>query len=120
MERRSFFRKEVDFPSELILSSGTRLAIRVRDISGGGVQIQCDAFDSETIAPDGHCLDPSGRPIELDLLVRPVSGQELILHCRVVFVRRVSHDEFRIGLRYSDRRQPALLELSELILDHRL
>ncbi len=114
MERRSFFRKEVDIPAELILSSGTRLEVRVRDVSGGGVQIQCDAFDSEAIAPHGNCLNSSGRPIKLDLQFAP-TGKELKLHCRVIFVRRISHDEFRIGLRYDNGLQPDLVELEQLI-----
>lgn len=114
MERRSFYRKSVDLPAELILSSGTRLEVRVRDVSGGGVQIQCDAFDSEAIAPGGNCLDQSGRPIELLLLFAP-SEKELNLSCRVIFVRRVSHDEYRIGLRYADMLQSDLVELEKLI-----
>ncbi len=120
MERRGFFRKQVDLPGELILSSGTRLLIRVRDVSAGGMQIQCDAFDGEVIAPNGNFLDRFGRPVEMDLVFAPASGKALVMHCRVVFVRRVSWDEFRIGLRYTDMLQPELAELRDFIQgDHR-
>ncbi len=114
MDRRNFLRIAVDLPAELYLGGGERIVARVRDLSAAGVQIQCDALGSQILAPRGSCIDPQGRPIELDLGFR-WEGRNLKIHCRVVFVRRVSHDEYRVGMRFSDVYQEDVLELEKLL-----
>ena len=115
MDRRNFLRIVVDLPAELHLDGGERIVARVRDVSAAGVQIQCDALDSQILAPKGSCIGPQGRPIELDLGFR-LDGRRLKIRCRVVFVRRVSHDEYRIGMRFSDVYQEDVLELEKLLV----
>jgi len=116
MERRRYLRIEIDLPGDVQLFSGMRLPVRIRNLSRGGAQIQCDALDSEIIAPGGSCLDESGRPIELDLSLS-VGDRTLLLSCRVIFVRRVSHSEYRIGLRYVHPPRTELLEVEKLLRD---
>lgn len=114
MERRSFIRIGVDLPGLVTLDTGTRVPVQIRDLSDGGAQIECDALSSAIIAPGANCLDPKGRPIELNLSCCP-EEVPMLLHCRVIFVRRVSHDAYRIGLRYADPLQPELVALRRYI-----
>lgn len=114
MDRRNYYRIEVDLPAELQLATGERIPVRVRDLSAAGMQIQCDALDSEVIVPKGSCINPQGRPVEMDLSFQ-WEGEQLKIHCRAIFVRRISHDEYRIGLRFSDLFQADVFELEKLL-----
>ncbi len=114
MDRRNFLRIAVDLPAELRLDDGERIVARVRDLSAAGVQIQCDDLDTRILAPKGSCIDSQGRPIEVDLRFR-WEGRNLKIRCRVVFVRRVSHDEYRIGMRFGDVYQEDVIELEKLL-----
>lgn len=113
MERRSCNRIAVDLPGIAILDSGSRVPVRILDLSDGGAQIECDAFSSAILAPAMSCLDESGRVRELNLdccLETPVR-----LRCRLVFVRRLSFDVYRIGLSYADPLQPELVTLKRYL-----
>lgn len=114
MERRSFLRVGVDLPGWVILDTAARVPVQILDLSDGGAQIECDALSSAIIAPGANCLDSKGRPIELNLSCCPGEAP-MMLRCRVVFVRRVSHDEYRIGLRYADSLQVDLVALRKYI-----
>ncbi|WP_317705896.1 PilZ domain-containing protein [Methylomarinovum caldicuralii] len=115
MDRRRFLRIHVDLPGTVRLASGMELPVRVFDVSGGGLQIHCDALDSEIIAPGGDCLDRHGRPIEVDVCFQPES-RPLQLHCRIVFVRRLSRDRYCIGLSYADPLQSDVIEVERVLL----
>lgn len=114
MERRGFRRVSLDLAAEVVLDSGARVPVQILDLSDGGAQIECDALSSAIIAPGANCLDPKGRPIELNLSCC-LSDVALLLRCRVIFVRRVSRDEYRIGLRYADPLQTELVALRRYI-----
>ncbi len=115
MDRRRFLRIDVDLPGTVKLDSGMEVPVRVLDVSGGGLQIHCDALDCEIIAPGGDCLDRQGRPIEVDVCFQPES-RPLRLRCRIVFVRRLSHDRYCIGLSYADPLQDDVVELERVLL----
>ncbi|GAB6068574.1 hypothetical protein JCM13664_18940 [Methylothermus subterraneus] len=110
MERRSFIRIEVELEALATLDSGSRVPVRIVDLSEAGAQIECDALSAAILAPDADCLDSDGRPIELDLSCN-LQESQVRVRCRVIFVRRLAHDAYRIGLRYADPLQPELIAL---------
>lgn len=118
MERRGGIRVVVDLPGEALpAGGGDAVPVRVRDLSEGGAQIQCTARGSECLAPGANCLNDSGRLLELELVCCP-DQTSLNIRCRVVFVRRIARDEYRIGLRYADPLQADLLALKQFIRSH--
>ncbi|MCX8049245.1 MAG: PilZ domain-containing protein [Methylohalobius sp.] len=114
MERRSFHRVGVSLPGLATLDSGSRVPVTILDLSDGGAQIECDAFSSAILAPAMSCLDESGRVLELDLDCY-LDDTPVRVRCRLVFVRRLSHDTYRIGLRYADPLQPELVVLKRYL-----
>ncbi len=113
MERRRFPRIEVEIPATINLPSGIQVPVRIRDLSSAGLQIQCDAIDSERIAPDGNHLR-QGQPVEASVAFNLVQDN-FCLDCRLVFVRRASQDLYVIGLRYTDPLQDDLIRLIRLL-----
>ncbi len=113
MERRRFPRTEVEIPGKVDLPSGIQVPVQIRDLSSAGLQIQCDAIDSERIAPDGNHLH-QGQPLAVSVSFNLVHDN-FCLDCRLVFVRRASQDLYVIGLRYTDPLQEDLIRLIRLL-----
>ena len=88
---------------DLVLEDGTILPIRAQDISLKGLQFKCDSFIANEIEPRGlqsHSLDR----IKLKIVTRfPTDEkQKFYASCKVIAARRLSQEEYLLGLEFFD------------------
>ena len=100
-ERRLFFRHQVDIPVDLLLSNGTMLKVNACNLSSDGIQFSCDNGISKKIESRGiqnYPLDHTQISITAEL----DKDKKLRANCRLVIARRISQDNYLIGLEFID------------------
>ena len=104
-ERRSTHRYKVKLPVELILEDGTVLPVESTDISNKGLQFACDSWVADEIEPRGiqnHPLDQIRLKAVTDFPEMDQHNSKLYARCRIVAARRLSQDEYLLGLAFID------------------
>jgi len=104
-ERRSTHRYKVKLPVELILEGGTVLPVEAIDISNNGLQFACDSWIADEIEPRGiqnHPLDQIRLKAVTDFMDTDKYSSKLYARCRIVAARRLSQDEYLLGLEFTD------------------
>lgn len=102
-ERRSTHRYKVKLPVELILEDGTVLPVDSVDISNRGLQFSCDSWVADEIEPRGiqtHPLDQIRIKAVTSFPGMDKYNSKLYARCRIAVARRVSQDEYLIGLEF--------------------
>lgn len=84
---------------------GVRIKVEAVDISSDGVGVECNTKQRNMITPGGSFLR-EGRPVSVfvDLNLSDENGlsSKIEARCHVVFSRRMSSDQCKIGLRYAE------------------
>ncbi len=104
-ERRSSHRFKVKLPVELILEDGSVLPVESIDISVKGLQFRCDSWVADEIEPRGiqnHPLDQIRLKAVSELPGMDKYSSKLYARCRVVVARRLSQDEYLVGIEFID------------------
>jgi c-di-GMP-binding flagellar brake protein YcgR len=104
-ERRSTQRYRVKLPVELILEDGTVLPVESTDISNRGLQFRCDSWVADEIEPRGiqnHPLDQIRLKAVTDFPGMDKYNSRLYARCRIVVARRLSQDEYILGIEFID------------------
>lgn len=105
MERRLYQRIPVQASAIATTEDGVRIKVVAVDLSGDGLSVECNTKQRNMITPGGSFIR-NGRPlsvfVDLNLLEDGGSSSKIIARCHVVFSRRVSSDQCKIGLRYVD------------------
>ena len=104
-ERRSTHRYKVKLPVELILEDGTVLPVESIDISNTGLQFSCDSWVADEIEPRGiqiHPLDQIRLKAVIDFPGMDKYNSKLYARCRIIVARRLSQDEYLLGLQFKD------------------
>lgn len=102
-ERRSTHRYKVTLPVELILEDGTVLPVESIDISNKGLQFSCDSWVADEIEPRGiqnHPLDQIRLKAVTDFPGMDKYSSKMYARCRIVIARRMSQDEYLIGIEF--------------------
>ncbi len=104
-ERRCTHRYRTKLPVELILEDGTVLPVESVDISNKGLQFSCDSWVADEIEPRGiqnHPLDQIRLKSVIDFPDMDKYSSKLYARCRIVTARRISQDDYLIGLEFVD------------------
>ena len=104
-ERRSAHRYKMKLPVELILEDGTVIPVESTDISNKGLQFSCDSWIADEIEPRGiqnHPLDQIRLKAVTDFPGMGEYNSRLYARCRIVVARRLSQDEYLLGLEFVD------------------
>ena len=104
-ERRSAHRYKVKLPVELILEDGTVLPVESTDISNKGLQFSCDSWVADEIEPRGiqnHPLDQIRLKAVTDFPGMDKYNSRLYARCRIIVARRLSQDEYLLGIEFID------------------
>ncbi len=105
MERRLYQRIPVQVSAVLTTEDGVRLKVLAVDVSSDGLGVECNTKQRNMITPGGSFVR-GGKPISLsvDLNLFEVDGlsPSIVARCHVVFSRRMSNEQCKIGLRYVD------------------
>ncbi len=101
-EQRLSFRHEVDIPVDLLLlSSSTTLKVNACNLSLNGILINCDEWASKQIESRGIHNHPFDH-IQISVIAELNKHDKLYANCRIVIARRVSQDNYLIGLEFID------------------
>lgn len=100
-ERRHGYRFPVQLQVDLVLANGSILPVETCNISDNGLQFRCDSWLADEIEPRGiqnHPLDQILIKVVANL---PVDGDsKLYAKSRIVVARRLSQDEYELGLEF--------------------
>lgn len=99
--KRDYPRIKKSLPAELVVTGGKKLYASTFDISRTGIQVICDGITAEEIFGSSQEAGASRQPqVKVSLrLPHPKTGPARITaDCRAMFSRRVSEQEFRVGL----------------------
>lgn len=104
-ERRLYQRIPVQASAIVTTEDGVRIKVVVVDVSSDGVGVECNIKQRNMITPGGSFVR-DGKPVSVsvDLNLPDENDQsgKIIARCHVVFSRRMSSDQCKIGLRYVD------------------
>ena len=104
-ERRSTHRYKVKLPVELILEDGAVLPVESIDISNTGLQFTCDSWVADEIEPRGiqiHPLDQIRLKAVIEFPGMDKYNSKMYARCRIIVARRLSQDEYLLGLQFKD------------------
>lgn len=75
------------------------------DISSTGLQFSCDSWVADEIEPRGiqtHPLDQIRLKAVIDFPGMDKYNSKLYARCRIIVARRLSQDEYLLGLQFKD------------------
>jgi c-di-GMP-binding flagellar brake protein YcgR len=104
-ERRRTERYAVELPVDIVLQDGSVLPVATCDMSRKGLQFRCDSWVADEIEPRGiqnHPLDAIRVKAVTDFPDMGKYKSRLYARCRIVVARRLSQDEYLIGLEFID------------------
>ncbi|MDP1664449.1 MAG: PilZ domain-containing protein [Methylobacter sp.] len=105
MERRLYQRIPVQVSAIVTTEDGVRIKVIAVDVSSDGLGVECNIKQRNMITPGGSFVR-DGKPVSVfvDLNLSDGNGQlfKIVARCHVVFSRRMSSDQCKIGLRYAD------------------
>lgn len=113
--KRDYPRIKLNLPVEMIAPGDTTLFATTYDVSKSGVQLRCDGITVREIFGNTTQSRPPKPPVVTLKLRLSHSGREpehIDAECRAVFSRRVSEQEYRVGLQIQ-----AISENARVILD---
>jgi hypothetical protein len=100
-ERRIHPRFDVILPVKLTVGE-TTVEGNFFDISMGGMQLGCDQATAEVLVPNPNQIVNPGQNLVVQARFRCPNGDGVTAECRLVVSRRVSNNEFRIGMEIQD------------------
>lgn len=105
VERRLGQRVSVEVSVLVVTEDGVRIRAVAVDLSSGGLGLECSTKQRNLITPGGSFVK-EGKPVSVfvDLNLVGQDGRlfKIEARCHVVFSRRLSSDQCKIGLRYVD------------------
>jgi hypothetical protein len=105
MERRRYPRVPVQVSAIVTTDDGVLNNVVVVDVSSHGLGIECEIQQRELITPKGSVLrDGRLLSVSVELSLPDEEGQlsKIAARCHVVFSRRVSLDQCKMGLSIID------------------
>lgn len=100
-ERRKVVRYMTELDIDIVLQDGTILAVQIYDISLNGIQFKCDGLIANEIEPRGiqnYSLDH--KTIKVIAKFPTNEKQKFYASCRIISARRLSQEEYMIGLEF--------------------
>ena len=104
MERRLNQRILIQASAVVTTEDGVRTKMVAVDVSSVGLGVECHTRQRNMITPGGSFVH-DGKPVSVvvDLnLPDDALSANIVARCHVVFSRRISSDQCKIGLRYAD------------------
>ncbi|MCX7102539.1 MAG: PilZ domain-containing protein [Methylobacter sp.] len=105
MENRLYQRIPIQVSATVITEQGERIEVVAVDLSSEGLGIECSTRQRNTITPSGSFLR-NGKLLELLVEFKLYDEVNALskntVKCRVVFSRRLSSEQCKIGFRFVD------------------
>lgn len=105
VERRLYQRIPIQVSAIVTTEDGVRIKVVAVDVSSDGLGVECNTRQRNMITPGGSFVR-DGKPVsvfvDLNLFDEDGQASKIAARCQVVFSRRMSSDQCKIGLRYAD------------------
>jgi c-di-GMP-binding flagellar brake protein YcgR len=119
-DRRLSPRLELGLPVQIVAADGLALSATTVNVSLDGMQCSCDSHTARRVVPRGHVPMP-GQSIEarvrLNLPFSERAPGTVDVRCRVVVLRRLAENEYRMGLEYVHLEGDSYRDLGEYIAE---
>lgn len=102
IERRAYLRYNVTVPVVLMDQSDREYQVATRDVSLGGMRIDCDAILFHKILPDGIQTAPGDLVIITAKFNNPKTDENFSVVCHVMGVLRLAESQYSIRLSFVD------------------
>lgn len=114
MDKKIYGRVSENLPATIVNEDGIELHVTAVDTAGDSVNILCNLYQRDAIAPGGRFL-VGGRPVQLSINLRlpDEEGKDAPFQakCHIAFSRRLSKEQCMIGMRYIDIESQSLIRL---------
>lgn len=103
-ERRKSPRYVIGLSADMVLDNGDAVTVNTRNISSSGLQIICDSWVTNKIEPRGiqsHAITHLRFKMIIELPIAD-NVEKLYANCRVVSAQRLSQEEYRLNLIFTD------------------
>ena len=102
IERRAYLRYKIIVPTRLENSEGMAFESNTRDISLGGMQVNCDVNNLRRMLPNGIKTAPSDGVVMQADLSMPNSDESITLEAHVQGVLRMAESTFSIRFSFDE------------------
>ena len=117
--RRQQIRIQVNHPVSIRLPDGTFADDIVRNVSLGGLQLRCTRSIAELFYLSSTAMDEKNRPrFTLGITFPfPEGTPEVVVQCRLHYVRALEEDRFILGVRFEELDTSGHQHFEQFILD---
>jgi c-di-GMP-binding flagellar brake protein YcgR len=102
IERRAYLRYNVSVPLTLVDKDSTRFDVYTRDISLGGMRVECESVLLAKLLPDGIQTAPGDLVIMTAEFKNGKTGEIISILSHVLAVLRLAESEFSIRFTFVD------------------
>ena len=116
--KRDHPRIRESLPVELITSGDKKLFASTYDVSKRGIQLSCDGVTVQEIFGGPGPAPPAKLPtviLKLRLSRSSRDAEQIEAECKAVFSRRVSEEEYRVGMLIHSLSPPARVALDHFV-----
>ena len=115
IERRAFLRYKKKLTVRFTLADGSAIEMTTRDISLGGMQVNCDSVLMNKVLPQGITTAPGDQVILPTEFKFSVSQETVSLRSHVLGVLRRAESEYSIRCAFVNVNQMQLDQLQRLL-----
>lgn len=115
IERRAYLRYSVSVPVVLIDQNDREFQVATRDLSLGGMRIECDSILFHKILADGIQTAPSDLVMITAKFNNPKTNEEFLITSHVMGVLRLAESQFSIRLSFIDIKEIQQDQLQRLL-----
>lgn len=102
IERRAYLRYNVSVPVTLVDQSGSRFDVSTRDISLGGMRVECDSTLLARLLPDGIQTAPGDLVMMTSEFNNSKTNETVSIPSHVLAVLRLAESQFSIRFAFID------------------
>jgi hypothetical protein len=114
MDKKIYGRVSEKLPVTIVNEEGIEWQVTAVDTAGDSINIVCNLYQRDAIAPGGNFL-VGGRPVQLSITLSLPDDEGLDVSfqakCHVAYSRRISKEQCMIGMRYVDIESQSLNRL---------
>jgi len=115
IERRAYLRYNVSISLSLVDKNGAKFEVSTRDISLGGMRIECESALLAQLLPDGIQTAPGDLVILTAEFENPKTNETFSIVSHVLGVLRLAESQFSIRLTFVDIDQVLQDKLQRLL-----
>ena len=102
IERRAYLRYSITVPATLVDQNGARFEVTTRDISLGGMRVECESALLSKLLPEGIQTAPGDLVIMTAEFTNPKTNETVSIISHVLAVLRLAESQFSIRFSFVD------------------